>query len=78
MSTKKDAFQIDLTRKERPSSTERLEHFIYDQEPETQLAVRIPTRLCTALKIHAVQTGQTQKQIITRLIAEYLDHHSAS
>jgi hypothetical protein len=78
MSTKKEAFQIDLTRKERLSSVERLEQFIHEQEPETQLAVRIPSRLCTALKIHAVQTGQTQKQIITRLIAEYLERHAAS
>ena len=78
MSTKKEAFQIDLTRKERPSSVERLEQFIHEQEPETQLAVRISARLCTALKIHAVQTGQTQKQIITRLIAEYLERHTAS
>jgi len=33
----------------------------------------MPVRLSRALKIHAVQTGQTEKDILTRLIAEYLD-----
>lgn len=78
MSPKKAAFQIDLTRKERPAPSTRLEQFIADQEPETQLAVRVPTRLCLALKLHAVQTRQTQKQIVTRLIADYLEQHAAS
>lgn len=79
MSTKKELFQIDLTRKEHPPmADERLEQFIQDQEPETQLAVRIPTRLCVALKIHAAQTRQTQKEIIARLIEEYLKQHVGS
>jgi hypothetical protein len=41
-------------------------------EPETTKTFRIPVRLSRALKIHAAQTGQTEKEIITRLIAEYL------
>ena len=77
MSTKKEMFHIDLTRKEHQPTDDRLEQFIQDQEPETQLAVRIPTRLCVALKIHAAQTRQTQKQIITRLLEDYLQQHHA-
>ena len=77
MSPKKEAFQIDLTRKEHPVSAARLEQFIQDQEPEMQLAVRLPTRLCLALKIHAAQTRQTQKQILTRLLTDYLEQHAA-
>ena len=78
MTNKKETFQIDLTRKERSSIDENLEQFIQDQEPEMQLAVRIPARLCTALKIHAAQTRQTQKQIIVRLIEDYLEQHVSS
>ena len=78
MSPKKEALQIDLTRKERQAPSTLLEQFLADQEPEAQLAVRIPTRLCLALKLHAVQTRQTQKQIVTRLITDYLEQHAAS
>lgn len=53
-----------------------LEQFIQGQEPEGQLAVRMPLRLLQGLKVHAVHTHQTQKEIVTRLIAEYLAQHA--
>lgn len=41
-------------------------------EPETTKTFRIPVRLSKALKIHAVNTGQTEKTILLRLITDYL------
>jgi len=68
-------FTLDRTTAQAPALTP-LEQFIQGQEPEGQLAVRMPLRLLQSLKIHAVQTHQTQKELVTRLITEYLAQHA--
>jgi hypothetical protein len=50
-----------------------VERFVAGTEPETTKTFRIPMRLSRKLKIHAAQTGQTEKEILIRLLAEYLE-----
>jgi len=69
-------FTLDRTTPERAALTP-LEAFIQGQEPEGQLAVRLPLRLLQTLKVHAARTHQTQKEIVMRLIEEYLAQHAA-
>jgi hypothetical protein len=68
-------FTLDRTLPQRAASTP-LDEFIQGQEPEGQLAVRVPLRLLQILKIHAAQTHQTQKEIVIRLIEAYLAQHA--
>ncbi len=68
-------FTLDRTTSQTPTQTP-LEQFVQGQEPEGQLAVRVPLRLLQILKIHAAQTHQTQKEIVIRLIEEYLAQHA--
>jgi hypothetical protein len=50
-----------------------------DHQPEAEREVtkffRLPESLGRRLKVHATQTGQKEKDILTRLIADYLDEH---
>ena len=68
-------FTLDRTMPQRAASTP-LGEFIQGQEPEGQLAVRVSLRLLQTLKVHAARTHQTQKEIVMRLIEEYLAQHA--
>lgn len=68
-------FTLDRTMPQRATPTP-LEEFIQGQEPAGQLAVRVPLRLLQTLKVHAARTHQTQKEIVIRLIEEYLAQHA--
>jgi len=69
----KDAFTIGRTARGAPPTPIDVDRLVEGIEPETTKTFRMPVRLSRALKIHAVQTGQTEKDILTRLITEYLD-----
>ena len=56
-----------------PDATE-VDRFVRDREPETTKTFRLPESLSRRLRIHAAQTGQTEKEILTRIIADYLDN----
>ena len=72
MSSKKADFTIGRAeRGEKPVSVE-MDRFVEGTEPETTKTFRLPVRLSRALKLHAVQTGQTEKEILIRLLSEYL------
>jgi hypothetical protein len=60
---------------ERQSEAEaaHVDHFVAAREPETTKTFRMPLSLSRRLRIHAAQTGQTEKEILIRLITEYLD-----
>ena len=60
-------------RHEGPDATE-VDRFVRDREPETTKTFRLPESLSRRLRIHAAQTGQTEKEILTRIIADYLDN----
>ena len=61
--------------RERQAETEaaQVDHFVAAREPETTKTFRIPLSLSRRLRVHAAQTGQTEKEILIRLIMEYLD-----
>ena len=79
MTTKK--FTLGRTPRETGSPGERqseaetaqVDHFVAAREPETTKTFRMPLSLSRRLRIHAAQTGQTEKEILIRLITEYLD-----
>ena len=79
MTTKK--FTLGRTPREPRSPGERqseaeaaqVDHFVDAREPETTKTFRMPLSLSRRLRIHAAQTGQTEKEILIRLITEYLD-----
>jgi hypothetical protein len=79
MTTRK--FTLGRTPRETGSSGERqpeteaahVDHFVAAREPETTKTFRMPLSLSRRLRIHAAQTGQTEKEILIRLITEYLD-----
>jgi hypothetical protein len=50
-----------------------VDQFVAGSEAETTKTFRIPVSLSRRLRIHAAQTGQTEKEILIRLIMEYLD-----
>jgi hypothetical protein len=64
-----------ITRAERRGETNSssVDQFITGTEPETTKTFRIPVRLSRKLKIHAAETGQTEKDILIRLISDYLE-----
>jgi len=72
VSSRKAAFQIGRAERGDQPAPADVDRVVEGVEPETTKTFRIPVRLSRALKIHAAQTGQTEKEIITRLIAEYL------
>jgi hypothetical protein len=78
MTTKK--FTLGRTPREatnRPGQQEtnaaQVDHFVAAGEPETTKTFRMPVSLSRRLRIHAAQTGQTEKEILIRLLIEYLD-----
>ena len=61
--------------RDRQQETEavHIDHFVADREAETTKTFRMPLSLSRRLRVHAAQTGQTEKEILIRLITEYLD-----
>ena len=50
-----------------------VDQFVAGSEAETTKTFRMPVSLSRRLRIHAAQTGQTEKEILIRLIIEYFD-----
>ena len=48
-----------------------------ENEREVTKTFRIPESLGRRLKVHAVQTGQKEKDILVTLIYEYLNDHNS-
>ena len=44
-------------------------------EPEVTKTFRVPASLGRRLKVYAARTGQKEKDILIRLISDYLDEH---
>jgi hypothetical protein len=63
------------SQRERPQAPEavHVDHFVAAREAETTKTFRMPLSLSRRLRVHAAQTGQTEKEILIRLITEYLD-----
>jgi hypothetical protein len=70
---KKDSFTIARSEREATVGDVVADRFVDGAEAETTKTFRLPVRLSRALKIHAAQTGQTEKEILIRLISDYLD-----
>jgi hypothetical protein len=70
-------FTLNRAERQTTSDPERIERFVAGQEPEaeTTKTFRLPLSLSRKLKLHAVQTGQTEKEILVRLISNYLKSH---
>lgn len=66
-------FSMGRTEKKAETSVVEVDQFVSGKEPETTKTFRLPIRLSRALRIRAAQTGQTEKDILVRLIEEYLD-----
>jgi hypothetical protein len=71
MSEKK--FSIARSEKRAEAASADVDRFIEGAEPETTKTFRIPIRLSRKLRIHAAETGQTEKEILIRLISDYLE-----
>ena len=71
MSEKK--FTIARPERRAEATSSEVDRLVAGAEPETTKTFRIPVRLSRKLKIHAAQTGQTEKEILIRLISEYLE-----
>jgi hypothetical protein len=48
-----------------------------EAERDVTKTFRLPESLGRRLKVHAARTGQKEKDILIRLIADYLDEHEA-
>jgi hypothetical protein len=72
VSSHKADFTLGRAERGAPPAAVDVDRVVEGVEPETTKTFRLPVRLSRALKIHAAQTGQTEKEILTRLIAEYL------
>lgn len=72
MSEKK--FTIARPERRAEAAPPDMDRLVAGAEPETTKTFRIPVRLSRKLKIHAAQTGQTEKEILIRLIADYLEN----
>lgn len=57
------------------TSHEKIAQFISGEEPETTKTFRLPVSLGRRLRIVAAQLGQTEKEILTRLIADFVTEH---
>jgi hypothetical protein len=75
MNDKKDSFSIERSQKRNTAQATQVDEFVSGSEPETTKTFRLPVRLSRALRIHAAQIGQTEKEILTRLIEEYLQEN---
>lgn len=71
MSEKK--FSIARSEKRTGAASADVENFVAGTEPETTKTFRMPIRLSRELRIHAAKTGQTEKEILIRLISDYLE-----
>jgi hypothetical protein len=67
-------FTLSRAGRQTSADPEHVERFIEGQEPEaeTTKTFRLPLSLSRRLKLHAVQTGKTEKEILIRLISDYL------
>jgi len=72
MSEKK--FTIARSERRAETGSADVDRFIAGAEPETTKTFRIPVRLSRKLKIHAAETGQTEKDILIRLLTDYLEN----
>jgi hypothetical protein len=68
--------KFSIARSERKEPVKDLDQFVAGVEPEVTKTFRIPVRLSRKLKIHAAETDQTEKDILIRLLTEYLDSKS--
>ncbi len=75
MSSRKVDFKISGAERGGNAAVE-VDRVVEGVEPETTKTFRLPIRLSRALKIHAVQTGQTEKEILTRLIEDYIENNA--
>ncbi len=75
MSSKKEDFKINRPDRERQPEAEMLDRLVSGVEPEVTKTFRLPARLSRRLKIHSAQTGRTEKEILIRLISDYLDRN---
>jgi hypothetical protein len=71
MSQKK--FSISRSERKAESASSDVDRFVAGTEPETTKTFRIPIRLSRQLKIRAAEMGTTEKEILTRLIIDYLE-----
>lgn len=62
------------TGQKRNETGQAVDRFAAGVEPEVTKTFRIPLRLSRQLKIHAAQTAQTEKDILIRLLTEYLEN----
>jgi hypothetical protein len=68
--------KFSIARTERKMPAKDIDHFVAGVEPEVTKTFRIPAQLGRRLRIHAAQTDQTEKDILIRLLNEYLDSKS--
>ena len=68
--------KFSIARTERKAPAKDLDQFVVGIEPEVTKTFRIPVQLSRRLRIHAAQTDQTEKDILIRLLTEYLDGKS--
>jgi hypothetical protein len=70
-------FTLNRAERQTTPDPEHVERFVEGQEPEaeTTKTFRLPLSLSRKFKLHAVQTGQTEKEILVRLISDYLKSH---
>jgi hypothetical protein len=68
--------KFSIARTERKAPTKDIDQFVAGVEPEVTKTFRIPASLGRRLRIHAAQTDQTEKDILIRLLTEYLDSKS--
>jgi hypothetical protein len=68
----KKKFMIARTERNNEDAGHDGNPFVAGLEPEVTKTFRIPLRLSRQLKIHAAQTGQTEKDIFIRLLTDYL------
>lgn len=76
MSNKKN-FSISRNEQSINDDSNEIDSFVSGQEAETTKTFRLPIRLSRSLKIHAAKTGQTEKDIIVRLISDYLENNKS-
>jgi hypothetical protein len=68
--------KFTIARRERKAPAKDIDQFVAGVEPEVTKTFRIPAGLGRRLRIHAAQTDQTEKDILIRLLTEYLDSKS--
>jgi hypothetical protein len=71
MSQKK--FSISRSERRVETAPAEVDRFVDGVEAETTKTFRIPVRLSRQLKIRAAEKGITEKEILIRLITDYLE-----